>query len=1231
MKKSSRMRTAALGLSASLLATMCPVQVQAVVNTGNTQVKNIASGKAGSEQEKQKYREGEVIVVYKSGVTKESASDLVFEGATASGTEENDIELKDVFAFGGEVADAGTEAATGASVEADDDFVIGLYTSKTKTTEQMIKELEKNPNVDYAEPNYLAHTSGATQDAYADEQWAIKNVGQNGGVAGVDTGVESIWNGVEGVVPATKGSQRVVALIDTGVDLKHEDLEHHIWYNSYQGVLPGEHGYDFVNEDADPQDDFGHGTHCAGIISASADNEVGVSGICPGVTIMPLKVFDAGGEGDLYGVLQAFDYVYQAKCLGTDIVATSNSWGFGEYPRSLQKAIKKIGKQGILSIFAAGNDAEDIDAEDASNEGWTSPYVIHVASLNENDVLNDFSNYAKNQVDLAAPGSAILSTVHTGVFNPRLMQQEEVEPSQDVAQSTDQSAEQVQENVISLYRNYDQKEVPNYTMDENGIYRAGEKVAGYPANITVFESQMQHNKDVQVQVSRCENGRFGNTGASLKVEISGMQKGNVAVITIPYQRPADQKKASDISFMLKTTLDKEYDAVNYGVVGLEDVMDADVEKRLAETKMAPSFVDIIEETMTFINGIGSPQGAAWAHCSVPSKKNTKHTAVSGNLVFKLFNSQDDGTCTFYLDDFGVTKGVDERETAQYPKYEYYSGTSMATPYVTGAVALLAQAYPKADATELRARVCSSVTQTDALKDKVITGGRLDLSKITTPQPVLNQIQLDTKGAIHIKGYGFVKDQTAVQVDGKEVALTSVKEKELVIPAANYQNRYVDITVTTPYGTSQKQVYLKGAKSYTSVGKKCRWDVDLGESSNAVEALKEIYKATLAPATDGKRLFIYNPQTYTIDCITKKQDAKTKETVDFSAKDQLLIMDANKSDTVTLASNLVYKDKHIYYIANSQPMNSVYRDLKLCAVTTDAVKQKVTTVAALPKAYQYISDPTLANYKGTMYLLGGYDHRKKEFSKVTYALQTVKGKKTWKKAAALPQGRLGGQAVQVGGKLYYALGASVKGGTCPKTLVFDGKKWNTLNKTLPEAYKKETVTYGNESYDSYRGTISPYKNKLCFSGLTVKGLGDTFVQDLKTGAYKKININAISDPKNQDFIGLIVGNQMMGILADNGVLRNSYTTLKDNRYHVTIKKTPKHGKIVCSSKAFLAGDRVKVEAVPASGYELDKLTINGKEIKKGVYNGYPTKDLTVKATFKKIVLIPESEITEQPKG
>lgn len=1220
MRKSNKMKTAALGLSAALLATMYPVQLQAMVNPGNTQIKKSVSGKMARKQEKRKYREGEVIVVYKSGVTGASVADLAVEGATAASA---DIQLKDVFAFGGEQCDTGAEAATGTAESAEADFVIGFYTSRTKTTQQMIRELEKNPKIAYAEPNYLAYISGATQDTYADEQWAIQNVGQNGGTAGIDTGVESVWNGVDGVVPATKGSNRVVALLDTGVDLGHEDLADHIWNNPYQGILPGEHGYDFSNEDEDPSDDNGHGTHCAGIISADADNKLGVSGICPGVTIMPLKVFDGSGEGDLYGVLQAFDYVYQAKRLGVDIVATSNSWGFGEYPRSLQKAIKKIGKQGILSIFAAGNDGEDMDAKDAENIGWTSPYVIHVASLNENGVLNDFSNYGKTQVDLAAPGSGILSTVNMGVFNPRLMQKEETESSQSMDQSADQSADQAQENVISLYRNYDQKEAPDYTMDANGIFRADEKVDGYPSNIAVFEDTYEHNKEAQVRVSRCENAGYGKTGAALKVEISGMQKEDVAVITIPYQKPAEQKKESDISFMLKSTLDQTYDPGNPGIVGVEDVSDGEVEKCLAETKTSISITDLLEGKLDLVDNIGSESGAGWVHHTMSTKKNTKHKAVSGNLVFKLYNSQEDGTCTLYLDDLGVTKGVDINEMEHYPKYDYYSGTSMATPYVTGAVALLAQAYPKADAAELMEQICGSVTQMDTLKEKTITGGRLDLSKIATPRPVLTQEQLDTKGSLHISGYGFVKGQTTIELNGKKVTPTSVKEKEVVVEAKGYQNCYVDLTVTTPYGTSQKQVYLKAGKSYTTVGKKCAWELDLEETSDAVDTLQGIFQKTPAPATDGEQLYIYNPQTYAIECLTQKKDTKTKRIIDFSQTNTLQTeAGAKKTDTVTVNSNLIYKDKHLYYIANVKAANSVYHTLQLCSVTTNKERAKVEVEAALPKAYQYISDPTLANYKGTIYLLGGYDHHKKEFSKVTYALQTVNGKKTWKKAKALPQGRLGGQAVQVGGKLYYALGASKKGDICPKTLVFDGKKWRTLGQTLPETYKKGTVSYGSQNYDTYKGTISPYGDQLCFSGMAVKGLGDTFMQDCRTGAYKKASVNAISDPKNQDFIGVIVGKQLMGILADYGVLRNSYTTMRDNRYHITVQSAPQHARIICSPKAFLAGDRVTVKVVPDAGYALDKLVINGKVVKKGVYQGYPTKDLVVKASLKKDVRIPE---------
>jgi thermitase len=214
----------------------------------------------------------------------------------------------------------------------------------------------------------------------------------------------------------TKGSRDVVvAVIDTGVAYDHPDLAANAWTNEAEragragvdddgnGYVDDVHGWDFVNNRANAVDDNKHGTHCAGIIGAG-DNGVGTMGVAPRVRIMPLKFLDRGGSGELAAAVRALDY---AVANGARVI--SNSWGGGGRSEFLNAAIQRAVDRGILVVAAAGNEENDNDAEPSYPASY--PNVISVASTDSADQLSSFSNYGRESVTLAAPGSDIYSTV----------------------------------------------------------------------------------------------------------------------------------------------------------------------------------------------------------------------------------------------------------------------------------------------------------------------------------------------------------------------------------------------------------------------------------------------------------------------------------------------------------------------------------------------------------------------------------------------------------------------------------------------------------------------------------------------------------------------------------------------------------------------------------------------------------------------------------------------------
>lgn len=250
-------------------------------------------------------------------------------------------------------------------------------------------------------------------DPYFNEQWALRNTGQDGGKSAADLSAIKAWL-------KTTGSEKiVVAVIDTGVDYTHGDLVPNIWlrpeslpqYKDDQlGPVNDSHGFNAVDNQADPMDENGHGTHCAGIIGAKGNNEEGISGINWNVSIMPLKFLGRGGSGTTKDAIEAINYAIDRKRNGVNVRIISASWGSTQYSKALEDSIRAAGEAGILFVAAAGNYSTDNDKRPYYPSSYDLPNVISVAALDRNDALASFSNYGGKTVHVAAPGREIIST-----------------------------------------------------------------------------------------------------------------------------------------------------------------------------------------------------------------------------------------------------------------------------------------------------------------------------------------------------------------------------------------------------------------------------------------------------------------------------------------------------------------------------------------------------------------------------------------------------------------------------------------------------------------------------------------------------------------------------------------------------------------------------------------------------------------------------------------------------
>ncbi len=194
----------------------------------------------------------------------------------------------------------------------------------------------------------------------------------------------------------------VIAIVDTGVEYTHEDLSSMMWQNANN-----EYGFDFVNNDADPMDDQGHGTHCAGITASANDNQIGGSGVMGfNAEIMAVKVLDETGGGSLQSVSNGIRY---AADNGADVI--SMSLGGPGASTVIRDAIAYAVAQGSVVVSAAGNDDREITAGNFySPGGYSAAYegAVTVASIDSNsERRSSFSNFSTTYVDIAAPGSEI--------------------------------------------------------------------------------------------------------------------------------------------------------------------------------------------------------------------------------------------------------------------------------------------------------------------------------------------------------------------------------------------------------------------------------------------------------------------------------------------------------------------------------------------------------------------------------------------------------------------------------------------------------------------------------------------------------------------------------------------------------------------------------------------------------------------------------------------------------
>ena len=293
---------------------------------------------------------------------------------------------------------AAIKAVGGSVATSYPDGLILVDVAPTASVTAAIARIKASSLVTYTLPNSLIHDAVATvypNDPGFPSEYALNNVNN------VDIDAPQAW----GVT--TGSSSVIVAVLDTGLDFTNPDFAYHLWTNPTNDAAAGYpndiHGWNFVSNTNDVEDDNGHGTHVTSLLAAAGNNGTGIAGVAWNVQIMPVKFLDSNGDGTTAG---AVDAIYYAVNHGARVI--NASWGGISYTQPLADAIAYANAHNVVFVTAAGNNGTNNDVTPSYPASIRLPNTLSVAAVDGNGQLASFSNYGASTVDIAAPGVNIL-------------------------------------------------------------------------------------------------------------------------------------------------------------------------------------------------------------------------------------------------------------------------------------------------------------------------------------------------------------------------------------------------------------------------------------------------------------------------------------------------------------------------------------------------------------------------------------------------------------------------------------------------------------------------------------------------------------------------------------------------------------------------------------------------------------------------------------------------------